>query len=105
MDFVQYAFFARNWQEPRLNIGVNWARYGLPMARSEITGKRRMRGNNVSHSNIKTIRWQHVNIQKRRLWVPELGRFVSANLTTRDLRTVDKVGLLAYAKRYGAKLA
>ena len=35
------------------------------MARSEITGKRRMRGNNVSHSNIKTIRWQNVNVQKR----------------------------------------
>ena len=74
------------------------------MARSEITGKRRLRGNNVSHSNIKSIRWQNVNVQKRRLWVPELGRFVSMNLTTRDLRTVDKVGLLAYAKRHGAKV-
>jgi large subunit ribosomal protein L28 len=71
------------------------------MARSEITGKRRLRGNNVSHSNIKTLRWQNVNVQKRRLWVPELGRFVTAKLTTRDLRTVDKVGLLAYAKRHG----
>jgi large subunit ribosomal protein L28 len=74
------------------------------MARSEITGKRRMRGNNVSHSNIKSIRWQNVNVQKRRLWVPELGRFVSLNLTTRDLRTVDKVGLMAYAKRHAAKV-
>jgi large subunit ribosomal protein L28 len=74
------------------------------MARSDITGKRRMRGNNVSHSNIKTIRWQNVNIQKRRLWVPELGRFVTTNLTTRDIRTVDKIGLLNYAKRHGAKL-
>ncbi len=71
------------------------------MARSEITGKRRLRGNNVSHSNIKTLRWQNVNVQKRRLWVPELGRFITANLTTRDLRTVDKVGLLAFAKRHG----
>ena len=75
------------------------------MARSEITGKRRMRGNNVSHSNIKTIRWQNVNVQKRRLWVPELGRFITANLTTRDLRTIDKVGLLEYAKRFAARIA
>lgn len=74
------------------------------MARSEITGKRRMRGNNVSHSNIKSIRWQNVNVQKRRLWVPELGRFVTAHLTTRDIRTVDKIGLLAYAKRHAAKV-
>lgn len=74
------------------------------MARSDITGKRRLRANNVSHSNIKTIRWQNVNVQKRRLWVPELGRFVTAHVTTRDLRTVDKIGLLAYAKRYGARI-
>jgi len=74
------------------------------MARSEITGKRRLRGNNVSHSNIKTIRWQNVNVQKRRLWVPELGRFVTANLTTRDLRTVDKLGLLKFAKRNGVRI-
>ncbi len=74
------------------------------MARSEITGKRRLRANNVSHSNIKTIRWQNVNVQKRRLWIPELGRFVVAQLTTRDLRTVNKIGFLAYAKRHGAKV-
>ncbi len=75
------------------------------MARSEITGKRRMRANNVSHSNIKTLRWQEVNVQRRRLWVAELGRFVSVKLTTRDIRTVDKVGLLAFAKANGVKVA
>jgi large subunit ribosomal protein L28 len=75
------------------------------MARSEITGKRRLKANNVSHSNIKTGRWQKVNVQERRLWVPELGRFLSVKLTTRDLRSVDKLGLLAFAKQHGAKLA
>ncbi|MGC4065981.1 MAG: 50S ribosomal protein L28 [Polyangiaceae bacterium] len=75
------------------------------MARSEITGKRRLKANNVSHSNIKTGRWQNVNVQLRRLWVPELDRFVSVKLTTRDIRTVDKVGLLAFAKQNGVKLA
>lgn len=74
------------------------------MARSEITGKRRLRARNVSHSNIKTPRWQHVNVQRRRLWVPELNRFVTLNLTTRDLRSIDKVGLLAYAKKNGIEL-
>jgi large subunit ribosomal protein L28 len=74
------------------------------MARSEITGKRRLRARNVSHSNIKTPRWQHVNVQRRRLWVPELNRFVTLNLTTRDLRSIDKVGLLAYAKKNGLEL-
>lgn len=75
------------------------------MARSQITGKRRMRARNVSHSNIKTPRWQKVNVQRRRLWVPELGRYVSLKLTTRDLRSIDKVGLLAFAKKHGHKVA
>ncbi|HQY63744.1 MAG: 50S ribosomal protein L28 [Myxococcales bacterium] len=74
------------------------------MAKSDITGKRRLSAQNVSHSNIKTKRWQHVNVQARRLWVPELNRFVSLNLTTRDIRTIDKIGLFAYAKRYNVKL-
>ena len=43
------------------------------MAKSDITGKRRLKAHNVSHSNIKTNRWQHVNVQRRHLWVPELG--------------------------------
>ena len=34
------------------------------MAKSDITGKRRLKAHNVSHSNIKTNRWQHVNVQR-----------------------------------------
>jgi len=75
------------------------------MARSEITGKRKHHARNVSHSNIKTMRWQHVNVQERRLWVPELGHHVALKVTTSDLRTIDKIGLLAYAKRHGVKLS
>lgn len=74
------------------------------MARSEITGKRKLSARNVSHSNIKTPRWQHVNVQRRRLWVPELGRYVTVKVTTSDLRTIDKIGLLEFAKRHGAQL-
>jgi large subunit ribosomal protein L28 len=74
------------------------------MAKSDITGKRRMAAQNVSHSNIKTKRWQKVNVQTRRVWVPEQGRFVSLNLTTRDIRTIDKIGITAYAKRHHVKL-
>jgi len=40
-----------------------------------------------------------VNVQRRRLWVPELGRHVTLKLTTGDLRTVDKIGLLEFAKK------
>jgi large subunit ribosomal protein L28 len=75
------------------------------MARSQITGKRRLRARNVSHSNIKTPRWQNVNVQSRRIWVPELNKFVSLKVTTRDLRTIDKVGLIAYAKQHGVRVS
>jgi len=74
------------------------------MAKSDITGKRKLSAQNVSHSNIKTKRWQHVNIQTRRLWVPELSRFVRLDLTTRDIRTIDKIGLVAYAKQHNVRL-
>ena len=76
------------------------------MAKSDITGKRKLLAQNVSHSNIKTKRWQLVNIQTRRVWVPELNRFVKLNLTTRDIRTITLnytfFRTLADAERNGA---
>jgi large subunit ribosomal protein L28 len=74
------------------------------MAKSDITGTRRLKAHNVSHSNVKTRRWQNPNVQERRVWIPEVGRYVTLKLTTRDLRNIDKIGLLAYAKRHGAKV-
>jgi large subunit ribosomal protein L28 len=74
------------------------------MAKSDITGKRRLKAHNVSHSNVKTRRWQNPNVQERRVWIPEAGHFVTLKLTTRDIRNIDKIGLLAYAKRYGKKV-
>ena len=75
------------------------------MAKSDITGKRKLKAHNVSHSNIKTNRWQNVNVQRRRVWVPELRRFVTLHLTTRDIRTIDKLGVTEYARRNGINLA
>ena len=75
------------------------------MAKSDITGVRRKIANKVSHSNIKTKRWQFPNLQERRLFVPELGRFVRLTLSTSDLRTVDRIGLVAFAQRYGVDVS
>lgn len=74
------------------------------MAKSDITGKRKLKAQNVSHSNIKTKRWQKINLHTRRLWVPELQRFVTLDLTAGDLRTIDKIGLVAYAKKHGVQI-
>jgi large subunit ribosomal protein L28 len=69
-----------------------------------ITGKKPLSGNNVSHAHNKTKRWQRPNIQKKRIYVPELGRSVTIKLSTRALRSVSKLGLLAYLKKLGKTL-
>lgn len=75
------------------------------MARSSITGKRKLAANNVSHANNKSHRWQNPNIQKRRIFVPELNRYVTLSLSTRDIRSITKLGLLEYARKHGVKIA
>lgn len=74
-------------------------------AKSDLTGTRKLRGNKVSHSNIKTGRWQYPNLQERRIFVPELNRFVRLRITTRELRTLDKIGLVAFMKKLGRDLS
>lgn len=70
-------------------------------AKSALTGTRKLKGHKVSHSNIKTKRWQNPNLQERRIYVPEFKRFITLRLTTRELRTLDKHGLLGYARKLG----
>lgn len=50
-------------------------------------------GNNVSHANNKTKRRFLPNLQKRRIWVPTLKRFVTLRVSARGLRTIDKLGI------------
>jgi len=68
------------------------------------TGKRPNVANNVSHSNRKSKKRQLPNLQTRRLWWEEGGRFVRIRLSTRALRTIDKKGLDAYAREVGLDL-
>ncbi|BBJ23554.1 MULTISPECIES: 50S ribosomal protein L28 [Candidatus Nitrotoga] len=59
----------------------------------QVTGKRPMVGNNVSHANNKTKRRFLPNLQRRRLWVETENRWVSLRLTNAGLRTIDKNGI------------
>lgn len=74
------------------------------MARSDLTGHKKLRGNKVSHSNIKTARWQNPNLQERRIFVPELKRFVRLTLSTREIRTLDKLGVAGFIRKLGLDL-
>ena len=69
-----------------------------------ITGKKPLAGNNVSHAHNKTRRMQKPNIVKKRIFVPELGRSVRVKLSTRALRTVSKLGLLSYLRKLNLQI-
>lgn len=69
-----------------------------------ISGKKPMAGNNVSHAHNKTRRWQRPNIQVKRLYVPELNRYVRLKVSTRALRTISKIGLMPYLRKEGLQL-
>lgn len=71
------------------------------MAKCQLTGKRRLVGNNVSHAHNKTKRVQNPNIQRKRIWVPEEDKFVRVKLSTRALRTVTRIGLYKFISKNG----
>ncbi len=59
----------------------------------QVTGKKPVAGNNVSHANNKTKRRFLPNLQRRRFWVESENRWVSLRLTNAALRTIDKNGI------------
>lgn len=67
----------------------------------EITGKKHMVSNHVSHSNHKTKYKQKPNLQWKRFFVPELNKTVRLRVSTTAIRTISKYGLLDAMKRYG----
>lgn len=64
------------------------------MAREcEVTGKKPMTGNNVSHANNKTKRRFLPNLQNRRFFVESENRWVRLRLSNAGLRIIDKIGI------------
>lgn len=59
----------------------------------QVTGKRPVSGNNISHAHNKTRRRFLPNLQRRRFWVESENRWVSLRLTNAALRTIDKNGI------------
>ena len=64
----------------------------------QLTGKRPVTGNNVSHSNRKTKRRFLPNIQKKRYYIPETDQWATLKLSTSAMRTIDKRGVYEYLK-------
>lgn len=59
----------------------------------QITGKKPMSGNNVSHANNKTKRRFLPNLHQRRFYLESEDRWVSLRISNAGLRTIDKKGI------------
>ena len=68
----------------------------------QVTGKKPITGNKVSHSNIKTKRRFLPNLQTKRFFFAEEDRWVTIKLSTEALRTINKNGLATVIKEMRA---
>ncbi|MDR0686267.1 MAG: 50S ribosomal protein L28 [Dysgonamonadaceae bacterium] len=69
----------------------------------EISGKKAMTGNNVSHSNLKTKRKFNVNLFRKKFYWVEQDCWIQLNVSANGLRTINKIGLDAALKNAAAK--
>jgi large subunit ribosomal protein L28 len=73
--------------------------------RCDISGVTHQNGNRVSHANNKTHNKFESNLQSKRLFVPELGKTVRVRVSTRILRTIDKLGFTGALKKFNLTIA
>ncbi|MEO5501670.1 MAG: 50S ribosomal protein L28 [Ginsengibacter sp.] len=69
----------------------------------QLTGKRPITGNKVSHSNIKTKRRFLPNLQKKRYYLAEEDKWITLKISTEGIRTINKNGLLETVKEMRSK--
>ena len=71
----------------------------------ELTSAKANNGMAVSHSHIRTKKLQQGNLQKRRLWWQEGNKWVTLRISTKALKSIQKVGLNKFAKSQGVDLS
>ena len=59
----------------------------------QVTGKRPVSGNNVSHAHNKTKRRFNPNVHDHRFWLESEGRFVKLRVSAKGMRIIDKKGI------------
>ena len=59
----------------------------------QVTGKRPVSGNNVSHAKNRTRRRFLPNLHQHRFWLPSQKRFVRLRVSTKGMRIIDKLGI------------
>ena len=69
----------------------------------QITGKKAMVGNNVSFSKRRTKRKFYPNLQTKKFFIPEEGKWITLKVSTSALRTINKNGISAVLKEAKAQ--
>jgi len=69
----------------------------------DLTGKKVIVGNHVSHSNIKTKRKFYPNLQTKRFYIPEEDEWITLKVSTSAIRTINKKGISAVLKEVQEK--
>ena len=69
----------------------------------QITGKKALVGNNVSHAMNKTKRRFEVNLIQKRFYLTDQGKWITLKLSTSALKTINKKGLAAVLKEAKAQ--
>jgi len=69
----------------------------------QLTGKRPITGNNVSHSKRRTKRRFLPNVQTKKYFIPELEKWVTLKLSTSAMRNINKLGIYEYLQRLEKK--
>ncbi|MDD3876704.1 MAG: 50S ribosomal protein L28 [Bacteroidales bacterium] len=64
----------------------------------DLTGKRMMVGNNVSHSHIRTKRRFYPNLQTKKFYIPEEDAWIVLKVSTSAMKTINKKGIYNYLK-------
>ena len=59
----------------------------------DVTGRKPMYGNNVSHAHNKSRRRFDINLQKKRFWLSDEKRWITLKVSTQGLRLIDKIGI------------
>tara|TARA_B100001248_G_scaffold210923_1_gene165147 strand:+ start:195 stop:473 length:279 start_codon:yes stop_codon:yes gene_type:complete len=90
----------QKWKNARILLGYF---KGKRMAKiCQVTGKKPMSGNNVSHAHNKTRRRFLPNLQTKRFWVESENKWVRLTVSAKGLRIIDKNGIDSVLKELKA---
>ncbi|MBM3410583.1 MAG: 50S ribosomal protein L28 [Bacteroidetes bacterium] len=66
----------------------------------DLTGKKVIVGNRVSHSNIKSKRRFYPNLQTKKFFIPETGEWITLKVSTSAIRTINRNGISASIAKF-----